>query len=277
MERAADVLRGDDIGPAQVRIALHHILRLTSIVVVIDEFNEIAEPGTSALLSNLIKMLSDKIEPVTFVIVGVADDVDRLIANRLSINRNLSQIRMPRMNDDELELIALRGYQTLEMTAAEDVLQLIRKVPRGLPQYAHIIAQEGARQALMRCESEVGVDDVLAGLRVGLEKVDHTLSTAYDLATYSARPSRFKDVLLACALATPDQYGYFAPANVLEPYRLVSGDRTMDYANFNPSLVTLSQERGLILSRMGPERGRRYRFSDPWPSPRQPDTRLCGL
>jgi len=266
MERAAEVLRDDSIGPAQVRLALHHILTVAEVVVVIDEFNEINDPDTSALVSNMIKMLSDKVEPVTFVIVGVSENVDQLIRNRQSIGRNLAQIRMPRMAPDELETIARKGFEVLGIGADHDVYKLIRTIPRGLPQYAHIIAQEGARQALMRRSLGITVDDTLNGLRVGLEKVDHTLSAAYEEATYSARASRFKEVLLACALTEPDEFGYFTPANVRLPYSQVTGE-VMDIPNFNPQLAIFAQERGEILVRTGSEKRWRYRFSEPLMEP----------
>jgi hypothetical protein len=266
MERAAEVLQGGDIAPSAVRIALRHVTAAAPLVIFIDEFNEIVDRGTSMLFSNLVKMLSDKIEPVTLVIVGVAETVETLISNHQSINRNLSQVRMPRMGRDELAAIASRGFEHLGMRTNPDVIDLISTLPCGLPQYAHLIAQEAARQALINRTLAINIGHVLDGLRVGLGKVDHTLSAAYNDATYSARASHFREVLLACALASRDEYGYFAPSEVRGPYSMIMNE-PMDYPHFNPHLTMFVNERGTILSRTGEERRWRYRFNDPLMEP----------
>ena len=89
MEKAAEVLNIDEVRPAQVRIALRRIVRLRPLVVYFDEFDQIADPDALSLFSNTIKMLSDQIEPVTLIPVGVADNVDRLIMGHQSISRAL--------------------------------------------------------------------------------------------------------------------------------------------------------------------------------------------
>jgi hypothetical protein len=170
------------------------------------------------------------------------------------------------MSTVELMQIAQRGFNQLEMDADADALDFISTVPRGLPQYAHMLAQEGARHALTQCQSTITIDNVLEGLRVGLSKADHTLSSAYDEATYSARPARFKEVLLACAIADPDEHGWLAPADLRGPYSYILGE-AVDIPRFNPQLVQLAKERGCILSRTGEEWKWRYRFSDPMMGP----------
>jgi hypothetical protein len=53
-----------------------------------------------------LKAPSDDGVNVTIVIVGVADDVNELIANHPSVQRCLAQVRMPRMMTNELEQIS---------------------------------------------------------------------------------------------------------------------------------------------------------------------------
>jgi hypothetical protein len=268
MERAAEVLADDEIGPAQVRVALRHILRHRPIVVFLDEFDQVSEPGALTLTSNLIKLLSDQIEAATIIPVGVADDVGRLVRGHQSIGRNLAQVRMPRMAPNELREIATRGFQKLDMFADERALRTIAGMPRGFPQYAHILAQEGARQALMNRTRHITMRHVIDGLGFGMNKVDHSLASAYDKATYSAKPSNFSDVLLACCLAKSDQFGYFQPADVREPYSRIKGKNTLGVDTFNPHLVKLSSdEKGRILTQEGPPRKHRYRFTDPLMEP----------
>lgn len=266
MERAAEVLGPDEVTPAHVRVALRHILTLRPVVLFLDEFDQVEDFGTLALTSNLIKMLSDQIEPATLIPVGVAESVDRLLVGHQSIGRNLAQVRMPRMSKEELRAIALKGFAKLEMFADEAALRFISLMPRGFPQYAHTLAQEGARQALMAKTRVITEEHIFKGLELGIKKVDHALATAYDQATYSAKPSRFADVLLACVLAQTDEFGYFAPADVREPFSRIIGEQ-VGIERFNPHLVRLSEERGQILTQIGEDRKHRYRFTDPLMEP----------
>lgn len=269
-ERATDVLnwKNGDIatGPNQVRVALRHLTAIAPVVIFFDEFDQVCDDGTLSLVSNTIKLLSDQIEQVTLVPVGVSDSVEGLISGHLSIQRNLAQVRMPRMNRDEIEGILNNGLEKLRMDADNTARRFIRIIPRGMPQYAHMLAQEGARKALIGGETTMRFDHVVDGMQSGIRKLDHSLKSAFDSATLTARRSRYEDVLYACACARPGADGYFSPAAVSEPYSAIVG-RPQDIGNYNPQLKALSESRGEILECKGPERSRRYRFSDPLMEP----------
>lgn len=266
-ERATDVLTFDgNPGPNQVRVAMRHLTPVAPVAIFFDEFDQVADAGTLALFSNTVKLLSDQIEDVTLVAVGVSDSVDGLISGHISIQRNLAQVRMPRMNREEIEGILDKGLDKLEMEIDEDARAFVRLVPRGLPQYAHLLAQEGARRALMRTQGIITFEHVFDGMQAGLRKLDHSLASAFDEATYTARASSYKDVLYACVLGRPDSDGYFSPVSIREPYSMIVGKhRGIDH--YNPQLKALAEGRGQILHRKGAERQRRYRFSDPLMEP----------
>lgn len=265
-ERATEVLNYDQIGPNQVRIALRHITPLSPVVIFFDEFDQMADPGALSLFSNTIKLLSDKIEDVTLIAVGVSDSVADLISGHLSIQRNLVQVRMPRMTRRELGGILDNGLSALGMTASDDARRFVERVPRGFPTYAHMLGQEGSRCALLNGKDQIGLSEVVYGMNVGLTKLDHSLASAFDEATYSAKKSNYADLLYACALVLPDTEGFFSPGDLRTPFSAITGQKR-DIYHYNPNLVTLSQSRGCILSRKGPQRSRRYRFSDPLMEP----------
>jgi hypothetical protein len=267
LERATDVLNYDnDTGPNQVRIAFRHVTALAPVVIFFDEFDQVQDEGTLSLFSNTIKLLSDQVENITLIPVGVSDSVAGLIAGHVSIQRNLVQVRMPRMARGEIEGILDNGLGKLGMSIEDPARSFVRVTPRGLPQYAHMLAQEGARQALVQGQSLITFDHLIAGMKVGLEKLEHSLASAYDEATYTARPSNYADVLFACVWGQPDADGYFSPASIREPFSIIVG-KPREIDNFNPQLKALSEGRGEILHRKGPTHGRRYRFSDPLMEP----------
>jgi AAA ATPase domain len=265
-ERATEVLNWENPGPNQVRVALRHLTSIAPVVIFFDEFDQVGDEGTLSLMSNTIKLLSDQIEAVTLVPVGVSDSVDGLITGHISIQRNLAQVRMPRMNRDEIEGILLVGLDKLKMTIEDSARTFVRVVPRGLPQYAHLLAQEGARQALLQERSDITLTHVFDGMEAGLRKLDHSLASAFDEATYTARPSGYKDVLYACAWSRPDSDGYFSPADIRKPYSAIIG-KAAGIDSYNPLLKALSEGRGEILHRKGRRGARRYRFADPLMEP----------
>jgi len=254
-----------DLSPSTIRLGLRKFAQRTPVALFFDEFNEIADSTAIGLLANTIKALSDHIEPITLCPVGVADDLDALLEGHLSAVRAIVQIKMPRMTRDELEDIGTRGLKRLEMTIAEDALPLVRVIPRGLPQYAHLLAQEGARQALLGDRDDITRSDVMGGLEVGLSKLDRSLRRAYEQATYSPRKTRLKEVLLACAVAKLGDMGDFSPSDVRAPYSRIIKEE-VDIDRFNPQLTTLATTRD-ILVREGEERRWRYRFRDPLMEP----------
>jgi hypothetical protein len=218
------------------------------------------------------------------VAVGVGDSVDSLISGHISIQRNLAQVRMPRMNREEIQGILDKGLDKLGLKIDDGGRAFISVVPRGLPQYAHLLAQEGARQALITDSPIITFQHVFTGMQIGLQKLDHSLARAFDEATYTARLSNYRDVLYACVLSRPDDDGFFSPASIREPYSKIVG-RPRGVDAYNPQLNALADGRGCILYRKGAERQRRYRFTDPLMEPyvllmgiaaHRIDTRMLG-
>lgn len=266
-ERAADVLlEADEVGPSQVRLATRHLSNAGQVVVVFDEFDQLADRETKTMFSNTIKLLSDNVETTTLVAVGVADSVHELIAGHESIARALVQVQMPRMALGELRQIIDDGLARLDLTITDDAAYEAVIIPQGFPQFAHLLGQEGARQALLHDRGIVGEQDMDEGMRVAASKLEATLTQAYVRATASARSTTFPDVLLACALASVDELGFFSPADVRRPYSIITGSGR-EIAHFNPQLQALAEERGEPLERVGEPRRRRFRFRDPMMQP----------
>jgi len=77
----------------------------------------------------------------------------------------------------------------------------------------------------------------------------------------------FKQVLLSCALAQTDEYGFFIPTNVIEPLNSILRERKR-HAHFDRHLREfITDKRGNILIRRGDERQYRFRFNDPMMQP----------
>ena len=73
--RAEDILLPDAGSPEAVARALHVVSARIPLLVIVDEFDRIAEPPVREAFADLIKTLSDDQVRCTLLVVGVADDV----------------------------------------------------------------------------------------------------------------------------------------------------------------------------------------------------------
>jgi len=233
-------------------------------VIIIDEFDRIQAGRPSQLFADLIKGLSDFGTAVTVILVGVADSIEQLITDHASVERCIAQIVMPRMSHEELEEIITKRLPLAGMSAAEDVAPMIAQLSQGFPHYTHLLGLHSARQALNNKRKNVQKDDVHAAIASAVDQAGASIQTAYQKAVISSRSNAlFEQVLLACALASPDDLGYFAAVDVRQPMSDIMG-RRYDIPSFAQHLSRFCEtERGNVLERIGTRRRYRYRFTNP--------------
>lgn len=273
VEIAQDIyLASDTTSPDAVRKGLQVLTELVDVVVCFDEFDRVLGDDTPLLLSDCIKTLSDQLIGATIIVVGVADTVDALISNHLSIQRSLSQVRMPRMKPDEIEEIIDNGYAAARLAVDSQVKSWLIEVPQGLPYFAHLIAREAGRSALRDGKEVVEGIDWGRAIREAVMLTDQSIIRTYSEAVASSHETIYEQVILACALADKDDLGFFTPPDVREPLSKIMGElyELPRYSNHLAQLCT----RGPILERRGQERRWRYRFVDPM---MQPYAMLRGL
>jgi len=258
----------NQITPDVIRRVLTALGKGAVLIVIIDEFDRLPNGNTSALFSDAVKTLSDHSVPATMVLVGVADSVDELIEQHESIERALVQIHMPRMSNGELHQIIENGLGRLSMDIDNGALRKISLLSQGLPHYTHLLGLHSAREALDAETPHVAIKHVRSAINKALEQAQQSIRNAYHKATTSPRSeSLFRQVLLACALATTDDLGYFSPADVRLPMSRIMG-RPYDIPSFSRHLKEFSEERrGPILQKTGTERRTRYRFVNPLMQP----------
>ncbi|MFQ5730703.1 MAG: AAA family ATPase [Planctomycetaceae bacterium] len=259
-EFGANELLPDDPSPHDIRKAA---MVLGKSMIIFDEFDRMGRQE-AALFADTIKTLSDSSTDCTLVIVGVAQNIDELIAEHASIDRSLIQILMPRMDADELHEILNKAMQSLEMTMDSSARTLIVLLSQGLPHYAHVLGKASAIEALHAKRRDITTDDVHTSIEAAIKNTQQSIRSSYQQATASPRKDTlFKQVLLACALAEVDDLGFFASADVREPLSRIMG-KPYDIPNFSQHLDKFSSaDRGNVLEKAGTQRRFRFRFSNP--------------
>jgi Cdc6-like AAA superfamily ATPase len=269
-ERATSLLDDlpEKITPDLVVRTLDTLGRKFLVVAVIDEFDRIADDAAKREMADTIKMMSDYQARATLLLVGVADSVDELIQEHQSIERALLQIHMPRMVRVELEEIIENGLDRLTMKIDPKALKEIISLAKGLPYFVHLLGLHACRRALDSGEKKIMQKHLQAAIKEALDGAQQTMRSAYHQATASTRKETIhRHVLLACALAKTDDFGYFTASSVVEPISLVR-NKPYQLLYFAQHLKDFSDEkRGRILQQTGEPHNRRYRFRNPMMQP----------
>jgi Cdc6-like AAA superfamily ATPase len=257
-----------DGGPNEVRKLLTMLANTGAYpFIVIDEFDRVKK-ASSVLFADTIKMLSDHGVGATLVLVGVADSVDELMKGHASVERALKQILMPRMSPDEIREIVTGGLANAGMSAESRAVEQIVRLAQGLPHYGHLLGQNAGMSAAASDRTLVTSSDVLVATRRAVEKAQESIKSAHYTATVSPRKeSIYGQVLLACALAKPDQRGFFPAADIREPLSNIMGKR-YEIPAFSQHLNDFcDKKRGPILQKTGSARRYRFRFLNPLMQP----------
>jgi hypothetical protein len=261
-----DSMLNEKVSPDDVRFTLSQFPQ--SMVILLDEFDRLrGKKEVVDLMADTIKTLSDHTLNVTLVLIGVADNVDELIHAHQSVGRSLIQIPMPRMTDWELREIIRRGLNELGMTIQETAEKFILRLSHGLPHYTHLLTRDATLNAINADRNVVSVDDVFLGIN-STAVTDHSLMKSYDDATSSPqKKSRFREILLACAMSPTDDLGWFAPADVCKPLAEITS-RPYSVPDFSRHLSEFTKNaRGPVLETKGQARRVRYRFINPLMQP----------
>jgi Cdc6-like AAA superfamily ATPase len=254
------LLGGDPVTPHDVLRALNAVGSGTKLAVVVDEFDRLGSSGgkARALFADTIKTLSDRVASATVLIVGVADDVGELIREHRSIERALVQVRMPRMSRDELAEIATRGVEAARMTIGKASVSRITALSQGLPHYTHLLTQLAAQAALNERRADIAVRDVDAAVARAIDRAQQSVSEAYYRATAGDGDER-RRVLLACALAEEDDFGFFSADDLGEPLDRIQGEGA---ESLEQDLLELARKES-VLQRRQEAGADRFRFVNP--------------
>ena len=144
----------EDVKPADIENLLKPILD-NRMLFVFDEFDNITINVIRQQFADLIKSLSDNCENITIVIIGISDNIENLIGNHPSLERCLKQIKMPRMNSDELGAIIDYGTSSLEIKINSRIRNQIIEFSAGFPHYTHLICKYGCRDAINKESSKL--------------------------------------------------------------------------------------------------------------------------
>lgn len=259
----ASNLLSNTVTAESVRRALTVISQGVVPILIIDEFDRLGR-DVKRQMADTIKTLSDHAVGVTVILVGVADSVDELIDEHESVERAIQQVPMPRMTTHEVSEIISSGLGRLNFQIAPEALGRIVTLAQGLPHYAHLLGLHAAEIAFRVGKTVISLPMVDEAITVAITGAQQSIKTLWHAATTSPRKDNLlAEVLMACALASTDDLGYFAAQDVRDPLRSIL-KRPVEIANYAQHLADFcGPKKGPVLQRRGEARKYRFRFINP--------------
>ena len=257
----------EELLPAHVEMILQPILG-NRFLFVFDEFDNIVKNTVRSQFADLIKSLSDNCENITIVIIGISENVPNLIGNHPSLERCMKQIKMPRMNSEELGAIIDFGINALELKMSTEVKKKIIEFSTGFPHYTHLLCKYGCKAAIDEDSQAYSSNHLKTAINLAIENVQEHIKETYRKATFSsAQESQWEQVLFASAISKADEYNCFTTKEIITNFSRLSG-KPIKKVNITYNLGKLCQkDRGEILEKIEVDGSVKYRFTNPLSKP----------
>lgn len=234
-------------------------------LIIIDEFDRIKQHGqTQRLLTDTIKLFSDRNSDSKMIIVGVAESINDLFEHHQSIIRCAAQIKVEQMSVPELAEIIQKGYSNSKMTFEKGVDIRIAELSQGYPHYTHLLGLFSGREALSNNRTEVTLSDLDSAIPKAIANATASLLNEYETAVQSTQKNAlFKDVLLACALTKKDTLGKFSMTDIKQPLYQITGKNYEPGAYQSHLAKFCDKIRGPVLKKTGTKRNYKWQFINP--------------
>ncbi|TYB89026.1 ATP-binding protein, partial [Oceaniovalibus sp. ACAM 378] len=137
----------DEITPASLRRLFARANANAIPVIIIDEYDKLIDDNAKELTANLIKELYDYSVNVTIILVGVAEDIGKLVEDHESLNRALVHIPLGRMSDTELREIITKRTERTAIKFHKDAIWTVVTISMGLPYFTQTLSKFAALNA----------------------------------------------------------------------------------------------------------------------------------
>lgn len=237
VEHFEQLLPRGSFGPSELTVALSY-LKLEHVILIIDEFDRIGSDNLKNQLAETIKNLSDISARITFIVVGIAQNLEELVGKHPSIQRHLVAVHLPLMEPPELRALIEVGEAASGMTFEDTTRESVVSFAKGLPYYAQLMCLYSGRHALARGSSTVEMKDLREAMAQVLEEADPVTVAMYDMATQGERNKFTTDVMFAAARCRFDRFGAFTATDAAD-VALDSDERKLRELTLHKALSSL--------------------------------------
>ena len=167
-------------------------------VILIDELDLIEDDKTRKTFAGFLHNVSDQEIQVKFIVCGIGESLESLLAHHPSVGRHLAPIQLEGLpHDARWEIIQIPA-EKLKIEIDRETLVRIGQISDCFPYYVHLIG-EALFWAMFDDEKYYFISDSThfdRGLRTAMEEAEPTLKAAYEKATEKYKDD-YKEVLWA--------------------------------------------------------------------------------
>jgi Cdc6-like AAA superfamily ATPase len=226
-------------------------------IIAIDEADTITSDEDKGRIAELLKLLSDADFNIKVIVVGIADTARELMGGHPSVQRCLDEVKLGRMEQEDIRQLILRGMARLKFDCEPAVATEVAKLANGFPYFAHIIGLNLAAMAVHEGRKHIRLAHVAKALDHSAESAEQTLKDAYKSATRSSTTTVYVRAVNAAAQIEATE---FSIKDVKDKYSELYREAMRDSTCSNVFRRLAGENSGHIFKRLG--RGI-YRFADP--------------
>lgn len=184
-------------------------------VLVLDEFDRIDDVAVQMEVAALLKLVSDMHAKVQIVLVGIAANVDDLIAGHPSLRRHMLVVPVGPIAGDAIGTLLDGCARKSGMAFAPDAVATVSHLAGGSPYHARLFGVKSALAADARGSNRIEQADVAEGTRAALADWAEMNGADYRLfRAVAADPAEHRGLL---ALVDRMTTGFHAAATGMDP------------------------------------------------------------
>ncbi|MGC4252975.1 MAG: ATP-binding protein [Sphingobium sp.] len=216
-------------------------------ILIVDEYDRVHSEAARQDVAALMKLLTDLHSPVQLVLVGIASDIDGLIAAHPSLRRHISPQRVSPIPTPELARLLLSCAERASLSIDLEALDMLANAAMGSPYHARLFGMQAALIPEAAGRTRITPADVEAGLVSALEDwtemsaVTHGhLARALRDAPHNRRMIALAAVVAAQMYAISQERLVQAGAELFGPSDRLHGEAADALARLAPALAPAS-------------------------------------
>ena len=190
------------------------------LVLIFDEFDRITDPAVKADVAAAMKLLSDALSSVLFMLVGIARNISDVVESHPSLRRHMRVVSLGRIEPTSVEALIDHGVTIAGMKFEPKARSLIARAASGSPFHVRMFCHHASLAALRRRNPTVAAQDAIAGFGSALELwAGMNAEDAAIFVSLTNDPAKTPELeRIARAAAVSDQ---LPPTGEIEPSRAV--------------------------------------------------------
>ena len=209
------------------------------LVLVVDEFDRVADPATRTRFADTIKQVSDRGARLSILVVGVSDSLEELLGRHPSIQRNVIGVHLPLLSDADVPADPDQRGTPCGLDYPPHIQDAIAALARGVPYIAHLLGLHAGENTLRRQAQVVTNQDLRIAIAQAVAEIDPRVAVSYEELTCGGQEPGMQELLRIIATASHDRYARFAVAETDGVLRVA--DRPID-----PALWVRLREGGVV-------------------------------